>query len=99
MIFAPQWYEGFGIVVAESFMCGTPVIVGDIGNPGMLVTEGINGKKFDYNSPEALAKAIQSFENMDLEDYQKLSHGAREEYEKYTEDVNYRKLEEIYKSL
>lgn len=99
MIFAPQCYEGFGIVVAESFMCGTPVIVGDIGNPGILVSDGVNGKKFEYNSPEALAKTVQEFENMDLEEYKKLSAGAREEYGKYTEEVNYKILEEIYKKI
>lgn len=65
VIVASQCYETFGMIVAESFASHVPVIVGDIGNVGNLVDDGINGVKFQYDSPGALIQAVSRFEQMD----------------------------------
>ena len=96
LIFAPQWYETFGLVLAESFSVGTPVIVGDIGNPGMLVEQNKTGMHFKYNNANDLAETILSFENMLKEQYNLLQKGAHIEYSKYAREHNYEKLIKIY---
>lgn len=65
VVVASQCYETFGMIVIESFASCVPVIVGDIGNVGNLVDDGINGVKFQYDSPSALIQAVRRFEQMD----------------------------------
>ena len=96
LIVAPQWYETFGMGVIEAFSLGVPVIASDLGNPGSLVSDGINGLKFK-NSVKGLNAAVERFETMDRK---KLSENAYKEYElKYSPEVNYRELKEIYDNL
>lgn len=93
VIVTSQWYETFGMIVAEAFAAHTPVIVGDIGNVGGLVTEGVTGVKFTYNSSESLCDAIRRFEKMDS---QKMGMNAFLEFKnKYASDKNYFQLETI----
>jgi len=94
LIFSTQVYEGFPVTIAESFMMHTPVIVGDIGNAGSLIEDGVTGRKFVYNSPESLAKIVEEYESDDIED---MCDKAYEVYLKnYTEDMNYAMLMDIY---
>lgn len=94
VIVASQWYETFGMIVVESFASHVPVIVGDIGNVGSLIDDGINGVKFQYNSPSALIQAINKFEQMDQKT---LGHNAFQKYETcYEQKGNYETVKEIY---
>ena len=96
LIVAPQWYETFGMGVIEAFSLGVPVIAADFGNPASLITDGVNGVKF-VNSVKGLNAAIERFESLDREE---LSKDAYEEYErKYSPEMNYKKLKEIYDRL
>ena len=96
LIVAPQWYETFGLGVIEAFSRGVPVIAADFGNPGSLVTDGENGVLFK-NSVQGLCEAVERFESLDRS---RLSENALREYEeKYSPEVNYRRLKEIYDSL
>lgn len=96
LIVAPQWYETFGMGVIEAFSLGVPVIAADFGNPASLITDGVNGVKFE-NSVKGLNKAIERFESLDRED---MSKDAYEEYERrYSPEMNYKKLKEIYDRL
>lgn len=97
VIVASQWYETFGMIVAESFAAKTPVIVGDIGNVSSLVADGINGIKFKYNSIDALVDAIKRFDSLD---YKKMSQKAYEKYEEcFSDTINYEMLDQIYNQL
>lgn len=97
VIVTSQCYETFGLVIAEAFSCHIPVIVGNIGNIGSLVEDGVNGVKFQYNSVEALRKAIIRFENMDGK---ALGEAAYEKYLKeFAEDKNYFIIESIYNDV
>ena len=96
LIAAPQWYETFGMGVIEAFSCGVPVIATDLGNVGALVRDGETGVKF-AGTAEALYKAVRRFEKLDRA---KLSENVRREYEeKYSPEVNYRMLKEIYDGM
>ena len=97
VIVASQWYETFGMIVAEAFASHVPVIVGDIGNVGSLVDDGINGVKFCYNSMDALIQAVNRFEQMDRE---ALGQNAFEKYKLYFEENrNYKMMKEIYEKI
>lgn len=94
VIVASQYYETFGMIVIEAFASRVPVIVGDIGNIGSLVDDGINGVKFQYNSAASLIKAVECFEQLPRE---KLGENAYLKYRKYfTQETNYELQDKIY---
>ncbi len=97
VILTTQVYEGFGMVIPEAYSVGTPMIVGDIGNAGDLVDDGVTGVKFKYNSADSLVEKVNEFEKMDLN---VLRNNALKRYEeKYTSEKNYQCLDNIYKSI
>ena len=58
LIFPSQWYEGYPMSVIESFSRGVPVLASDIGNPGWIVRDGINGYKFRVNDRASFLSAL-----------------------------------------
>lgn len=60
LVLAPIYLEVFGLVVAEAFAAGRPVIVSDCGGPAEQVTHGLNGLIVPPRDPEALAAAMES---------------------------------------
>jgi glycosyltransferase involved in cell wall biosynthesis len=54
----PSLNELFGLVVAESFACGTPVIASRMGGLPEIVAHGRNGLLVPIRSPHALRSAI-----------------------------------------
>jgi glycosyltransferase involved in cell wall biosynthesis len=42
-LMTPNLFEPFGLVVAESMSCGTPVITFDRGGPSEIVKDGVTG--------------------------------------------------------
>lgn len=95
LIVASQWYETFGMVVIEAFVCHVPVIVGNIGNIGDLVDDGVTGRKFIYDSIEDLNRVIKEFEGAPM--------SGEEGYwlycKKYNKESNYKQLKNIYNSI
>lgn len=98
VIVTSQWYETFGMVIAEAYAAGRPVIAGNIGNMNWIVEEGDGGTgiKFQYNSAEALIEAIQKFEKMDI-DWERNTY--RRYVEKFSPESNYRLLVSVYNSV
>lgn len=94
VIVASQCYEAFGMIVAEAFASHVPVIVGDIGNVGSLVDDGVNGLKFQYDSPDALVKTVERFERMDIEEFGENAY--RKFLEEFAADRSYENLKNIY---
>jgi glycosyltransferase involved in cell wall biosynthesis len=96
LVFSSEWYENFPVTIAESFACGTPVIVSRMGAMQDLVTDGRTGLQFAPGDPEDLARKLEwawthpnEMHAMGLE--------ARREYEsKYTAEKNYPALMKIY---
>ncbi|MCD7862799.1 MAG: glycosyltransferase [Lachnospiraceae bacterium] len=97
VIVPSQWYETFGMIIAEAYAEHTPVIVGDIGNIASLVDEGITGIKFKYDSSESLRDAVEEFENLDSA---KMGEEAYNKYRReFAPDGNYQMLKAIYDSV
>lgn len=89
LILPTRWYEGFPVSIVEAFSVGTPVLCSDLGNAGSIVTEGVTGRKFQPDSPEALARAVRDCHGMCESAY-------RTYLEQYTARRNYQRLMEIY---
>ncbi len=96
LIVPSEWYEGFPMVIAESFACGTPVLASRIGSLEELVEEGARGKKFTAGDPRELAQHVR----MMLDDevgLRRMRTNARAHFEAHlTEQQNYVQLTGIY---
>jgi glycosyltransferase involved in cell wall biosynthesis len=91
-----ECYETFGRVVVESYACGRPAVVSDIGGPAELVRDGETGLLFEPGNTEDLAAKILKLLN---EDSLRAEMGAkaREEYlASYTPEQNYELLMQRY---
>lgn len=92
LILPTQWYEGFPMTIVEAYSVGTPVIGSNLGNVGTLVEDGQSGFRFEYNSADQLVTMIEKFESS--------SFIVEEEFRmKYSYEVNYRLLMEIYSKV
>ena len=56
----PKWNEAYGNVIVEAFACGVPVIAYDLGGPGELIEDGMNGFLVQPNDVEGMIKATKS---------------------------------------
>lgn len=96
LIFPSKWYETFGRVAVEAFAKGTPVIASAIGAIAELVDHERTGLLFRPGDPIDLANQVAwALTYPDL--LAQMRKEARAEFEaKYTAQINYRKLLEIY---
>ena len=58
VIVPSTWWEIFGLVVTEAWMCGRPVLVSNIGGLAERVKDGENGLRFPVGDANALALLI-----------------------------------------
>jgi len=99
LIVPSDCYEGFPMVVAESFACGTPVLASRIGSLNELIVDGLTGKKFTPGDSNDLAVAVRLL----LEDPNALARmrGSTREFfdANLTESQNYAQLANIYSRI
>lgn len=97
LIMCSQWYETFGMVIAEAYSNGVPAIVGRIGNIKDLVDESVTGELFAYDDPKDLVAAVERFESKPQVEYSKNA------YDFYcrnlTGEKNYATLRTIYEQV
>jgi glycosyltransferase involved in cell wall biosynthesis len=89
-------YEGFPMVVAESYSAGTPIIGSRLGALAELIEDGVTGLHFEPGSADDLARKVRwAYENP--QKMAEMGRRARQRYEeRYTADVGYRRLMQIY---
>jgi len=92
------WYEPFGLVVAEAFACGTPVLGAFVGSIEEMLDDQVTGLHFAPGDPDALAKKVAwAWEH--LPELAAMGKAARRVYEdRYTANANYQLLMNIYAS-
>jgi glycosyltransferase involved in cell wall biosynthesis len=78
LIFPSIWFETYGLVIAEAFSVGCPVIARDVGGVSDLVKHGYNG--FLFKSDSELDAILDSIDCMPDETYSKLCLGARNSF-------------------
>ncbi|MFC6978701.1 glycosyltransferase family 4 protein [Microbulbifer taiwanensis] len=89
-------YETFGVVIIESFACGTPVIASRLGSFETMIEDGVTGLLFEPGSSESLIEKVQwMMHNRNL--VFEMGLRARHEYlEKYTPENNYKITMGVY---
>jgi glycosyltransferase involved in cell wall biosynthesis len=96
LVFPSTSYEGMSIAILEAFACGTPVIASDLGSMAEIVDHGRTGLLFKAGDPASLADQVK-YAFSHPEHLAAMRINARQEYEsKYTPEVNYRQLIQIY---
>lgn len=96
LVVPSQWYEGFPMIIAESFSLGKPVISGNIGNLSEIIENEVNGLLFTYDSVNELRNCIYKINKNDKLLYE-LELGAKDCFNtKYNEKINYKILIDIY---
>jgi len=84
--------ETFGLVAAEAFSCGTPVLASHLGALPEMVQEGVNGALVAPGDVLAWRQRLESSDQLVA-----LRSGARETYlNRYSAEANYRQLLSIY---
>lgn len=97
-IFPSKWHEPFGRTIIESFAHGTPVIGSSLGGITELIEDGYNGYLFNPYIASDLDAAINKLE--ESKDSNSLRHHAYLTYQtKYTEDINFKMLIDIYNTV
>jgi glycosyltransferase involved in cell wall biosynthesis len=90
------WYEGFPMVLIEAFACATPVVASNIGALAEIVESGRTGFLATPGDPVELGVHVMRI-LADPDISESLGQAARRTFlEKYTPDVNLRRLEKIY---
>lgn len=90
-------YETFGLSACEAFACAVPVVASRIGSFPDIVQDGVGGELFDCGNVHDLLNTVRSlWSNQNrLAEYAKNARRLFEE--KYTTDVNYEILMDIYR--
>jgi glycosyltransferase involved in cell wall biosynthesis len=93
------WHETFGMVCAEAFAAGLPILASSIGGLPEIVEDGVTGHLFPPGDATALAGALGLFED-GSDEMQNMRRAARQKFEThYSEECNYRMQMQIYEEL
>ncbi len=95
LVLPSEWYEGMPMTLLEGFASATPCVVSDLGPLPEMVKDGAVGEVFKAGNADALAAALKRL--LERKDYPEMCTAARREAEsKCSEEVNYKRLQEIY---
>lgn len=87
--------EGFGIVLLEAALCGTPAVAAGLEGIQDVVTDGVNGLLVPPENPESFASAIMQLRD-DPERLERLGRRARQ----HTKDTfGWKAVAETYRSV
>jgi glycosyltransferase involved in cell wall biosynthesis len=96
LIFSSESYEPLPLTVVEAFSRGTPVLAADMESVAELVKDGMTGLRFIPGDARDLAAKTEAMV-ADLSRYQEMRQKCRAAYEeRYTEELNYKMLTNIY---
>lgn len=99
LVFPSQWYEGFPMVIIESFANGLPIIASNLGSMAEIIKNDFNGLHFKKGDVNDLIKKIYLL-NSDKQKCKQMSLNAISEFQSYyTEEKNYELLIKIYKKV
>ncbi|NMG11028.1 glycosyltransferase [Brasilonema sp. UFV-L1] len=99
LIFPSLWYEGFPLVIVEAYAVGLPVIASNLGSQSSLIEHGRTGLHFRPGDPEDLVAQVEWVLTHPIALAQ-MRQETRAEFEaKYTAEINYQMLMDIYKRV
>jgi glycosyltransferase involved in cell wall biosynthesis len=92
-------YETFGMVCAEAFAAGLPILASSIGGLPEIVEDGVSGHLFPPGDAAALAATLGLFKD-GSDKILKMRRAARQKFEThFSEERNYEILMRIYGEL
>ena len=93
------WYENCPYSILETMEIGIPIIGSQIGGIPELIEDKENGFVYEYNNIDELAEKMKTlFDNNEVANQQgRMSRKLYEE--KYSENIYYNKIFEIYTNL
>lgn len=99
LVIPSLWHEPFGRAVVEAYAKATPVIGARVGGIPELIAEGVTGYTFEAGNANDLAEKIDRIYSNEKATAE-MGMNARNEYlTKYTAQVNYEMMMELYKSV
>jgi glycosyltransferase involved in cell wall biosynthesis len=97
LLFPSVWREPFGLSIVEAFARATPVIAARAGAPAELVEDGITGLLYAPGDAAALADRV-AWSSDHPAEMAAMGAAARSAYEgRYSADVSYRALVDVYR--
>lgn len=96
LVFPSEWYEGFPRVIVESFAKGLPILATSMGSHKELIDNGRTGLLFRPGDHEDLAAQVEWLLSHPKEVAHMRKEARREYEEKYTAEINYNQLMQIY---
>lgn len=98
LVFPSEWYETFGLTMAEAFATGLPVVASRLGAMAEIVADGHTGLHFAPGDADDLVRKIE-WAAAHPSELATMGEHARKEFEaRYAAGANYRMLMEIYDS-
>jgi glycosyltransferase involved in cell wall biosynthesis len=99
LIMPSEWYETFGMVIAEAYANSLPVIASRLGAMAELIEDCVTGLHFTAGDANDLAQKVE-WAAAHPQEMRAMGRRARQVYEtKYTPEVNYRRLIAIYEAV
>lgn len=95
-----EWYENCSMTVLEAKAYCKPVIASAIGGITEQIIDGENGFLHEPANVNSFVAAIDRLEALSLQDYEAMCLRSREDLDlRYSADVHYRKLMEVYRKV
>jgi len=98
LIFPSVCYEGFPATIVEAYSVSLPVIAGNLGSMSFMIKHGRTGLHFRPGDPKDLAEKVNWAINNPKEFNQMRFEARREYLGKYTAEINYKMLMDIYET-
>lgn len=99
LVMPSEWYEGFPMVIVESFAYGLPVIASRLGAMAEIVEDGVTGLHFEPGNAVDLAQKVQWLHEHPHQCQQMGKNAKRVYTENYTPKRNYHILLDTYKQI
>lgn len=97
LVFPSLWLEGMPMTIIEALSKGTIPIVAESVNTSLMIHSGKNGFLYESGNVEDLNSVISIFEVQSMDDLNRLSVNAFQEYlTNYSEAVHLKTIKEIY---
>ena len=98
LVVPSEWYETGPLTIIEAFATGLPVIASRLGTMAEMVSDGVTGRCFRRADAGDLAR-VMDWVQSHPDEVEVMARRARHEFEvKYSAELNYRALMQIYRA-